>query len=125
MNDHLKEFEAVENNFNQAIISNDVERISKCISNDWVLIDAQGGIISRESFIHVVEKGMLSHNTMTKEILRVKLYDNMAVVTGRGKNTGMFQGNPIEADEWITDLYRKENGKWICVLTHLTPVLKK
>ncbi|MDB5805717.1 MAG: hypothetical protein JWN73_3039, partial [Betaproteobacteria bacterium] len=37
------------------------------------------------------------------------------------RNTGTFQGMPIRADEWITDVYRLENGQWRCVLTHLTP----
>ncbi len=59
---------------------------------------------------------------MSKEILRVKVYENIAVVTGRGKNTGTWQGQPLKADEWITDIYKKENGRWLCVLTHLTPV---
>ncbi len=62
---------------------------------------------------------------MTKEILRVKVYDNIVLVTGRGKNTGFFNGQPIKADEWITDIYKKENNKWVCVVTHLTPVSEK
>lgn len=118
----VKEFQLVEDAFNQAIISNNLAGISKCISADWVLIDAQGGIIPRERFYYVVEQGMLKHTTMIKEILRVKIYDNIALVTGRGKNTGFFNGQPIQADEWVTDVYKKENDKWICVLTHLTPV---
>jgi ketosteroid isomerase-like protein len=119
-----KEFQAIANTFNQAIISNQVNEISKCISQDWVLVDGQGGIIQRERFYQVIEKGMLSHSTMTKEIVRVKVYENIALVTGRGQNTGTWQGQPLKADEWITDVYRKENNKWLCVLTHLTPVSK-
>jgi hypothetical protein len=46
----------------------------------------------------------------------------MAVVTGRGKNTGWFKGEPLKADEWVTDIYKKEGDRWLCVLTHLTPV---
>ena len=121
----ITEFQVIENAFNEAVISNSVEKISKCISSDWVLVDAQGGIIPRDRFFYVVEQGMLTHTTMTKEILRVKIYDNMAVVTGRGKNTGFFNGQPIKADEWVTDIYKKENDKWICVMTHLTPVVEK
>jgi hypothetical protein len=121
----LKEFHTIEEIFNQAVISNNLEEISKCISTEWVLVDAQGGIIPRERFYYVVEQGMLKHTTMTKEILRVKVYDNIALVTGRGKNTGTWQGEPMQADEWITDVYRKENEKWVCVLTHLTPVAQK
>ena len=120
-----KEFQIIEDAFNKAVISNNVEEISKCIASEWVLVDAQGGIIPRENFFYVVDQGMLSHKTMTKEILRVVTYDNIAVVTGRGKNTGFFKGQAIEADEWITDIYKRENDKWICVLTHLTPVSEK
>jgi ketosteroid isomerase-like protein len=121
----IEEFRIVEDTFNEAVISNNLDEISKCISADWVLVDAQGGIIPKERFYYVIEHGLLKHTTMTKELLRVKVYDNIALVTGRGKNTGFFNGNPIAADEWITDIYRKENNKWICVLTHLTPVAEK
>jgi ketosteroid isomerase-like protein len=62
----------------------------------------------------VLEQGLLSYTTMTKEILRVKLCGDIAIVTGRGQNTGTWQGQPMEADEWITDVYQRENGKWLC-----------
>jgi ketosteroid isomerase-like protein len=117
-------FQEIENNFNQAVISNNIEEIKKCITSDWVLVDSQGGIIAQERFFSVLEQGLLSHSTMTKEVLRVKVYGDIALVTGRGQNTGTWQEQPMEADEWITDVYKRENDKWLCVLTHLTPVKK-
>lgn len=119
-----KQFQEIEDNFNVAVISNSVDEIKKCVTSDWVLVDSQGGIIPQEGFYNVLQQGQLSHSTMTKEILRVKVYGDIALVTGRGQNTGMWQGQPLEADEWITDVYKKENDKWLCVLTHLTPVKK-
>lgn len=117
-------FQKVEDNFNNAIVSNNIEEIKKCISDDWVLVDAQGGIVDREKFLYVVEQGLLSHSAMTKKLLRVKVYDKIAVITGRGQNTGLWQGQPIQADEWVTDIYKKEGERWVCVMTHLTPVKK-
>lgn len=119
-----KQFQQIEDNFNVAVISNSVNEIKRCITLDWVLVDSLGGIIPQERFFSVLEQGLLTHSTMTKEVLRVKIYGDIALVTGRGQNTGSWQGNPIEADEWITDVYKKENNKWLCVLTHLTPVKK-
>lgn len=58
---------------------------------------------------------------MTKDIDRVRVYGDVAVVTGRGRNTGTFKGKPISADEWVTDVYVKSGNRWICILTHLTP----
>ena len=121
----LSAFQEIENRFNRAIISNKVGEIKKCVSKDWVLVDSLGGIILQERFFEVLEQGLLSHDTMTKQILRVKIYGDVALVTGRGQNTGSWQGQPMEADEWITDVYQKEDDTWRCVLTHLTPVKKQ
>jgi len=115
-------FQKIEDDFNKAVISNSIDEIKKCISSEWVLVDTQGGIISQESFFNVLKQGLLSHSTMTKEVLRVKIYGDIALVTGRGQNTGTWQGRPMKADEWITDVYKKDNDKWLCILTHLTPV---
>jgi ketosteroid isomerase-like protein len=120
----IKQFQKIGDNFTQSVVSNRVDEIEKCITCDWVLVDSQGGIIPQEGFFKVLKQGLLSHSTMTKEILRVKVYGNIALVTGRGQNTGTWQGQPLEADEWITDVYKQENGKWLCILTHLTPVKK-
>ena len=118
----IQQFQKIEDAFNNAVITNSVAEIKKCITNDWVLVDSQGGIIPQEKFFSVLEQGLLSHSTMSKEVLRVKVYGDVALVTGRGQNTGTWQGQPMEADEWITDVYKKENEKWLCVLTHLSPV---
>lgn len=72
-------FQQIEDNFNSSVISNRVDEIKKCVTSDWVLVDSQGGIIPQERFFSVLEQGMLSHSTMTKEILRVKVYDNIAL----------------------------------------------
>lgn len=117
-----QKFQKISDSFNEAVVSNNVDEIKKCITEDWILVDTPAGIIPQERFFKVLEEGLLSHSEMTKEILRVKVYGDIAIVTGRGQNAGMWQGKPMSADEWITDVYRKEKDKWLCVITHLTPV---
>jgi uncharacterized protein (TIGR02246 family) len=115
------ELATVEDTFNRAMVSNDVARIATCMSDDWVLVTPEVGPVSRTGMLQAIEKGVLSHDSMTKDVKRVKVYGDIAVVTARGQNTGAFKGQPIAADEWITDVYRKVDGRWLCVLTHLTP----
>lgn len=121
MTAELEEFTEIENAFNDAMVSNDVTRIAGCISDDWVLVTPEVGPVSREGMLAAIGSGTLSHDMMVKQLVRAKIYGDMAVVTGRGQNTGMFRGEPIAADEWITDIYRRIDGRWRCVLTHLTP----
>ena len=116
------ELAGVEEDFNRAMVSNDVLRISACVADDWVLITPESGVVPGSRILHVIESGELSHDTMTKDAGRVRVYGDVAVVTARGRNTGHFRGQRISADEWVTDVYRKVDGRWLCVLTQLTPV---
>ncbi len=118
----VREFQAVEDRFNTAMVSNDPNEIRRCITDDWVLVNPESGPVSGEIILGIIGNGMLAHTTMTKEVVRVEQYGEVAVVTGRGQNTGTFQGEPIEADEWVTDVYVRANGDWLCALTQLTPV---
>lgn len=123
MRPEIEEFAAIENAFNQAMVSNDIIRIADCISDDWVLVTPEVGPVSREGMLDAIGSGRLTHDRMVKTLVRAKVYGDVAVVTGRGQNTGTFRGAPIAADEWITDIYRRIDGRWLCVLTHLTPAM--
>ena len=118
------QFTALEDAFNAAMVSNDVAQIAACISDDWVLITPEVGPVSREGMLAAIASGTLTHASMTKDIGSVRVYGDTAIVSGRGQNTGTFRGQPISADEWITDIYRLVEGRWLCVLTHLTPVAR-
>jgi ketosteroid isomerase-like protein len=115
------ELTAVEESFNRAMVSNDVARIAACITDEWVLVTPETGIVPRSRILGVIQTGDLSHDTMTKDVRRVRLHGDVAIVTARGRNTGRYRGQPIAADEWVTDIYHRVSGQWLCVLTHLTP----
>jgi ketosteroid isomerase-like protein len=117
----IEELVRAEGRFNEAMVSNDTARIGECIAEEWALVTPETGIVPRERLMHAIASGLLSHDTMTKDVRRVEVYGDVAVVTGRGTNTGRFRGEPISADEWVTDVYRRVDGQWVCVLTHLTP----
>jgi uncharacterized protein (TIGR02246 family) len=117
----LDELAAAEDRFNRAMIANDVAAIAACVADDWVLVTPEAGPVSRERILHVIGCGELTHETMTKDPVRVQLLGDVAIVTARGRNTGTWRGQPMAADEWVTDVYRRIDGDWRCVLTHLTP----
>lgn len=114
---------AAEHAFNLAMVSNDTEQIEDCITPDWILVTPERGPVPGSQVLNAIKTGALSHDTMTKDIKHIRVMGDVAIVTGRGKNTGMFRNAPIAADEWITDIYHRLDGKWRCVLTHQSPAL--
>lgn len=119
----VRELSNVEEAFNQAMTSNDVTRIAACMTEDWVLVTREAGVVPRARLLRAIETGQLSHDMMTKDLVRIRVYGDTAVITGRGRNTGIWRGAPISADEWVTDVYQRVGGRWLCTLTHLTPVI--
>jgi ketosteroid isomerase-like protein len=112
----------LEERFNAAMISNDIQRIAECITDDWVLVTPEVGPVSRARILDAVRSGRLTHSSMSKVATHAAVIGDMAWVTGRGQNTGTFSGAPIQSDEYITDIYRRVGDTWLCMLTHLTPV---
>ena len=117
----LVELEAA---FDAAMVSNDVARIAACVSDDWLLVTPEAGPVTRAAILDAIGAGRLTHATMRKQPAHGQVVGDVAWVTGRGQNTGTFRGQPMQADEWITDIYHRRDGVWRCVLTHLTPALR-
>ena len=62
------------------------------------------------------------HTSMTHEVLEIRrLAPEVAVIRTRGRNTAVFRGRRITADEWTTDIVTRTDARWRCVLTQLTP----
>ncbi|GAA3469249.1 hypothetical protein [Nonomuraea roseola] len=47
-------------------------------------------------------------------------YGDTALFTGRVTNTAHHLGRRFDADEWTTDVFVRRQGRWLCVLSHIT-----
>ncbi|HVF29515.1 MAG TPA: nuclear transport factor 2 family protein [Pyrinomonadaceae bacterium] len=109
----------------EAMISNDAERIGSFMADDWVIV-SERGISSKEYFLSFVESGALTHTSF--ELVgepRLKVYGDTAVLTTRATNTAFFNGQQFDADEFSTDVLIRRNGRWLCVLSHITSANKE
>ena len=114
------ELVAVEEDWARAVVSNDAGRIAGFMADDWVVV-SDSGITAAERFLAVLRSGQLTHSVMVAAgVSRVRVYGDTAVVTVRMTSTAHYQGQRLEADEWTTDVFVRQAGRWRCVLTHLT-----
>ncbi|GAB2971874.1 hypothetical protein GCM10023080_039780 [Streptomyces pseudoechinosporeus] len=103
-----------------ALVANDPVRVAGFMADEWVIV-SPSGIASKEQFLSLVESGELTHSAMDLMTqLRVRVYGDTAVLTGRVTNTAHYQGKRYDADEWTTDVFVKRDGRWLCVLSHIT-----
>jgi len=111
-------------NWAAAMVANDADRIGGFMADDWVIV-SERGILAKEEFLSFVRSGQLTHSTfeMVGEA-RTRQYGDSAVLTARIVNTAHFGGQQFEADEWTTDVFVRQDDRWFCVLSHITPALK-
>ena len=115
----------LEKEFTQAIVKNDPKAIEQFVVDDWVIIDANGGIIDNERFLGVIKSGALTHEMMESDDIRVRVYGESAVITALTRTKGEFMGQAFSTQERATDVFVRLDGRWQCVLSQLTRFSKK
>jgi len=118
--DFEKEILEVESKFGEAMIQNDVEAIGRILSDDWIIIDPEGGVVDKSRFLDVIRSGALKHEAMDSEDIRVRTYPNTATVTAVTHTRTKYLGKEFTTHERATDVFVKKDEGWQCVLTHLT-----
>jgi ketosteroid isomerase-like protein len=123
--DMEEELLKLEKEFAEAIVKNDLEGLGRLVADDWIIIDPNGEIVDRTRFFEVIKSGALTHHMMESEDFRVCVYGDSAVVTAITSTKGKFMGQEFSTQERPTDVFVKRDGRWRCVLTHLTRFGKK
>jgi ketosteroid isomerase-like protein len=110
----------VANEWDRAMVENDAEAIGRYMAEDWIIIGSDGSIGDKPTFLQLIKSGTLSHDEMTSEDVRVRVYGDTAVVTARGVSGGKYQGQSFREVERSSCVFVRQQGRWRCVLTHLS-----
>ncbi len=116
----LEELEKIEKEFEAAMLRNDRDAIAQFLADDWVIVGPDGKVIQRDRFLEVIQAGLLVHTRMETRETRIRVYDDAALVTGLTTSAGSFAGQTFSNQERATSFYVRQQGKLVCVLTHLT-----
>jgi len=115
-----QELIAVAHDWDQAMVENDAAAIRRYMADDWIIIATDGRVIDKTTFLGVVKSGVLTHDVMTSEDFRIRVYGDTAVVTARNVSGGKYQGQPFREVERSSSVFVRQGGQWRCVLTHLS-----
>lgn len=113
--------------FIKNFLTQDTASHNKIIHKDFICIEGSGAIVSREEYIKnwATDFDNSGYITFTYTDEAIRIFGNMALVRSKTVYTKSVEGKTIEGNTIYTDTYVKENGKWICVQAHITPVEKK
>ena len=116
------ELAAVAAAWDQAMVSNDADAIAHFISDDWIIVGADGATTDKASFLEQVRSGRLMHDTMTTTDIDVRRYGDVAILLATGTSAGTFQGQRFHEHERQSNVLVRTDENWRCVLTHLSRI---
>ena len=108
------------NEWDRAMVTNDAAAIGRYMGDEWVIIGADGSVDSREKFLDLVRRGIVTHDVMESHDLDVRVYGDAAVVIARGVSGGRYHGQAFLLDERVSSVFVRRDGAWRCVSTHLS-----
>lgn len=98
--------------WDQAIVHKDRKAIAANMSEDFRQIDGDGDISDRQQFLRDISDAALTIAPYTVEDFEIRLYGDVALLSGRTRMSGSYQGKPFDTEYRYIDVYRRRDGRW-------------
>lgn len=110
--------------WDRAIVAKDRRAIEANMADDFRQIDASGGVDTKTSFVDDLVSPDLRLDPYKVEDFDVRLYGDTALLSGRMRLTGQYQGKPINGHYRYIDIYVRREGAWTVVSVQMSRLPK-
>ncbi len=107
-----KEIEALEDQWCQAQLTNDVAVMDRLLADDYIGISASGTIETKSEALALRRAGTLHITKLDLNDLKVRTYNDTAVVTSRADLEGTNGASNISGKYRYTRVYNYRFGQW-------------
>jgi ketosteroid isomerase-like protein len=108
--------------WDRAIVAKDRAAIEANMAEDFRQIDARGNVETKASFVDGLVSPDLVLDPYTVEDFEVRVYGDTALISGRTRMTGRYQGRPFDTHYRYIDVYVKRGGAWQIVSVQISPI---
>jgi ketosteroid isomerase-like protein len=107
----------------QAQIGADAVALHRIYANDFIGIGPSGTVRTKPQVISDFTSGGLKFQSITTDDVRVRVYGNTAVETGRSIMSGQDKGKTVPRDNRFTRVWVKQHGRWRLVANHYSSLI--
>jgi ketosteroid isomerase-like protein len=108
--------------WDQAIVRKDRAAIEANMADDFRQIDGSGEVETRQSFVEGLLSPDLQLDPYTVEDLEVRLYGDVALLSGRTRMSGRYQGRAFKTHYRYIDIYVRRHGTWKIVSVQISKI---
>jgi hypothetical protein len=114
----------LEHIWNEAQVTRDAPVLDAMVAESFVNTEYDGEVSDKAKFLADVRDPLFKPDSMNVDGMKVRFYQNTAVVTGSYHAKGTYQGKAYDHLGRFTDTWVFQSGKWVCVASH-SSLLKK
>jgi ketosteroid isomerase-like protein len=107
----------------QAQIGADAAALNRIYADDFIGIGPSGTVRTKAQVIADFTSGDLKFQSITTDDVRVRVYGNTAVETGRSTMIGQDRGKAVPRDNRFTRVWIKQFGRWRLVSNHYSSLI--
>ena len=107
----------------QAQIGANAKALERIYANDFIGIGPSGTVRTKPQVISDFTSGDLKFQSITTDDVRVRVYRDAAVETGRSTMIGQDKGKAVPRDNRFTRVWIKQAGRWQLVANHYSPLI--
>ena len=115
----------LENDWNDASVKRDVVVLGRILADDYISTDHDGVMWTKAQNLELLKSGEDVVTSAVSSDMKVRVYGNAAVVTGRYTAKEELKGKDISGTDAYTDTWVKRSGSWQCVATHSSRLAQK
>lgn len=107
-----KQIESLEMAWRQAVVDNNIPVIDHLLADDYVGITANGTIEDKAQAIAQRKAGTVRVTALNLDVLKIRLYGDIAVVTSIADVQGVNGQSDISGKYRYTRVYNRRLGEW-------------
>jgi hypothetical protein len=116
-----EELRGIEQRLAAAWIARDRSYIEQTLADDWSVIDLTGRILNKAA---VLKEAFQTDDrkivSMQIDEVTVRSFEDWAIVRGRTRAAGEYQGETAEVALRFTDIFARRNGGWKVIASQAT-----
>jgi ketosteroid isomerase-like protein len=118
--DPVAEIRALELAHNEAIAHGDVAALAATLSEDFTLITQRGFLLTKPQVLEGLANGAFRYEYRQVSDLKIRIYGEVAVVTGYSRYSGQQDGREYSDATRFTHVYARQHGHWFAVAWQVT-----
>src|ERR1044071_5371430 len=107
----------------RAQITADTVALRRIYADDFLGIGPTGVVREKPAVIADFTSHALTYDSITTSDVRVRVYGNTAVETGRSTMVGVDKGKAVPRENRFTRVWVKQQGRWCLVANHYSSLI--